>query len=146
MKEIILAFIGSICPGILYNVEKRNLVWIGLCGMSGWITYSRFYALTGELAFSTFLGAVAVGIYSESLARLLRAPTTIFSIPGIFPLVPGITAYSVIQYITERRLYEAASKGIEAVSSAGAIAFGILLTSAVFRIFKRLGKRKADPA
>lgn len=145
MKEIILAFIGSVCPGILYNVERRNLGWVGLCGMLGWITFNSLYGLTDNLVLSTFLGAVVVGLYSESLARMLRAPTTVFSVPGIFPLVPGIAVYNTIQYIAHDKLYEAASKGIESISSAGAIAFGILLTSSVFRMFKRLNKKKSGP-
>jgi len=28
MVEIFLAFLGSICPGVIYNVEKRNLMWL----------------------------------------------------------------------------------------------------------------------
>lgn len=144
MEEALLAFIGSICPGILYNVEKRNLIWVGFCGMLGWITYRAFSNFPGSAVLATFLGAVVVGLCSESVARLLKAPATVFSVPGIIPLVPGIAAYNTIQHIAENELYEAASKGIEAMSGAGAIAFGILLTSAVFRISKRFNKKKAE--
>ncbi|HHV30546.1 MAG TPA: threonine/serine exporter [Clostridium sp.] len=146
MREILLAFIGSICPGVIYNVEKRNLIWVGFCGMLGWITYRTFNELAESVVLASFLGAVVVGIYSESVARLLKAPATVFSVPGIIPLVPGIGAYNTIQHIAENQLYEAASKGIETMSCAGAIAFGILLTSAVFRLPKKLKKRRPNPA
>lgn len=137
MAEIILAFIGSLCPGILYNVEKRNLIWVGFSGMLGWIVYSRLYDFTGGLVFSTFIGSVTVGLYSESLARIRKTPATVFSIPGIFPLVPGIAFYNTLQHIAGNRLSQAASMGIEAITSAASIAFGMLLISVVFRIFKR---------
>lgn len=137
MTEILLAFIGSLCPGILYNVGKRNLFWVGISGMLGWITYSRMYSITGKLVFSTFVGAIIVGLYSEILARIRKAPATVFSIPGIFPLVPGIAVYNTIQYMAVKQLFEAANVGIEAITSAASIAFGMLLISAVFRVFKK---------
>jgi uncharacterized membrane protein YjjB (DUF3815 family) len=139
MREIILAFIASICPGIMYNVTRRNLFWVGLSGMFGWITYNSMIEVTGNVVFSSFLGAIIVGLYSESVARFRKAPTTVFSIPGIFPLVPGIAIYNSTQYIAENNLLEAATTGIQAIACAAAIASGILLTSAVFRFLKKWG-------
>lgn len=137
MGEIALAFIASLCPGIMYNVTRRNLLWVGLSGMLGWITYAWMLEFAANVIFSSFLGAVIVGLYSESVARLLKAPAMVFSIPGIFPLVPGIAIYNSTQYIAENSLLEAASTGIQAIASAAAIACGILLTSAVFRLMKK---------
>lgn len=137
MGEIILAFIASICPGIMYNVTRRNLLWVGLSGMLGWITYAGMLDSTGNVIFSSFFGAIIVGLYSESVARLRKAPAMVFSIPGIFPLVPGIAIYNSTQYIAENNLLESANTGIQAIASAAAIACGILLTSAIFRIVKK---------
>lgn len=142
MEEIILAFIASLCPGIMYNASRRNLVWVGLSGMLGWITYAGILEITGNVVFSSFLGAIVVGLFSESIARLVKAPAMVFSIPGIFPLVPGIAIYNSIQYVAENKLLEAANTGIQAVTSAAAIAFGILLTSALFRLSKKMKKNK----
>lgn len=136
MGEIILAFIASICPGIMYNVTRRNLLWVGFSGMLGWITYAGMLESTGNVIFSSFFGAVVVGLYSESVARLRKAPAMVFSIPGIFPLVPGIAIYNSTQYIAENKLLESANTGIQAIASAAAIACGILITSAIFRIAK----------
>ncbi len=136
MGEIILAFIASICPGIMYNVTRRNLLWVGLSGMLGWITYAGMLESTENVIFSSFFGAIVVGLYSESVARLRKAPAMVFSIPGIFPLVPGIAIYNSTQYIAENNLLESANTGIQAIASAAAIACGILLTSAIFRIVK----------
>lgn len=142
MGEIILAFIASVCPGIMFNVARRNLIWVGISGMLGWITYAWVLDFTGNVVFASFLGAIVVGLYSESIARIVKAPAMVFSIPGIFPLVPGIAIYNSIQYISENRLFEAANTGIQAITSAAAIAFGILLISAVFRLYKKRVKKK----
>ncbi len=142
MGEIVLAFIASVCPGIMYNVARRNLLWVGVSGMLGWITYAWVLEVTGNVVLSSFFGAVVVGLYSESVARIVKAPSMVFSIPGIFPLVPGIAIYNSTQYISENKLFEAANTGIQAITSAAAIAFGILLVSAVFRLSKRRTKKE----
>ena len=142
MGEIFLAYIASLCTGIMYN-ERKNLLCVGLSGMIGWITYAWMLESSGNVIFSSFLGAVLVGLYSESVARLRKAPAMVFSIPGIFPLVPGIAIYNSTQYIAENNLLEAANTVIEAISCAGAIACGILMTSAVFRIVKKRRTQKS---
>lgn len=138
MFEIFLAFLGSLCPAILFNVERKKFLWIGLSGSIGWLTFTGLNNTTGQLIFSTFLGAVAVGIYSEVMARILKAPATVFSVSGIFPLVPGIGAYETVQLIVENMLPQAASKAINTIASAGSIALGIMLVSAIFKASKRI--------
>jgi len=139
--EVLLAFIGSLCVGVLFNVKKKKLLWVGLSGTLGWIAYSFFYRMTGEVIVPTFMGALVVGLYSEFAARAFKSPATIFSISGIFPLVPGIAAYNTIQYIVENKLQEALAKGVETMTAAIAIAFGIMLISTVFRfVIKLSGK------
>lgn len=136
MTEIFLAFIGSICPAMLNNLGRRNLLPAGICGAVGWFVYNRIYINTNDLVISTFAGAILVGSLSESMARIMKAPASVYSIPGIFPLVPGIAIYNTVQLMGANEFSKAINIGIEAVASSGAIAFGILITSAIFRIFK----------
>lgn len=138
MVELVLAFVGSLCAGVLFNVNKKNLLWIGLSGMCGWLVFAWMNVVAREAMLATFFGAVAVSLYSEIMARVLKSPATVFSVSGIFPIVPGIPAYNAVQYIVENRLPEAAAKVVQTMGSAGAIAFGILLVTAVFRFASRL--------
>lgn len=136
--EFLLAFAGSFCAGFLFNIKGRKLLWAGLSGMAGWIVYISVITLTSQLFFSVFAGAIAVGVFSEIMARILKVPATVFSIPGIFPLVPGIAAYETIQFLLSNKLQEAGGKMVETFSAAGAIAFGIFLATAFFRLtFKK---------
>jgi uncharacterized membrane protein YjjB (DUF3815 family) len=140
MKEFLLAFAGSFCAGLLFNVRGKRLVWTGLSGMAGWMVYIWVLSMNGHVILSIFAGAVAVGIFSETAARVVKAPSTIFSIPGIFPIVPGIAAYESMQFLVENKLPEAGGKIVETLSGAGAIAFGILMVTAMFRLLYK--KRK----
>ena len=128
------AFLGSFCAGVIFNVRGYKLFYTGLSGVAGWMVYIGMLDFTGQPVISIFAGAIAVGLYSESAARLLKSPSTIFSIPGIFPIVPGIAAYEMIQYLIGDNLYMAGVKLLETLAGAGSIAFGILLVTAFFRL------------
>lgn len=92
---------------------------------------------------ASFVGAFIVGIYSEIMARSLKTPAVQFSIPGIFPLVPGITAYTTVRYIVEQNSSKAYLKGMETIAVGGAIAFGIMMSSATFRFISNVMEIRA---
>lgn len=134
MMRILFSFFGSMCPAILYNVHKRNLFFAGFAGMLGMLVNDRFlFRYPGAALASVFLGTSAVAVYSEIMARLRKTPSTIFSIPGIFPLVPGVDAYRTIQLLSEQDYTEAMAYGVSTAAKASLIAFGILMVSAVFK-------------
>ncbi|NLM45132.1 MAG: threonine/serine exporter [Clostridiales bacterium] len=145
MEELLLAFFGSFFPAILFNTEKKNLGWAGVSGLVGWTVYKVLTYLTGMPVLATFFGAAAIGFYSEIMARRLKTPASVLSISGMYPLVPGITAYLVVENIVTGNLSAALNKGIETLSYAGAIAFGIMFvtTSMQFQAkYKEFFKRK----
>lgn len=139
--EFLLAFLGSFAGAILFNIERKNLIWAGICGGISWIVFKIFYIQTDRVVFSTFVAAVACGIYSEAMARRCKTPAFVFSIPGIYPLVPGITAYTTVRAIVDGRLVFAANKGLETIGTAGAIAFGVMLASTVFKFVNKVNEK-----
>lgn len=135
--QVVLAFFGSIFPAILFNIDRKKILWAGLSGALGWVVYLLIYDQTKSQIVASFVGAFAVGVYSESMARKLKTPAFGFLIPGIFPLVPGIIAYNTLRSIVENNLSEAFSKGIQTIAIGGGIGFGIMLSTAIFKfIFK----------
>lgn len=142
IKQILLAFLGSIFPVILFNIDRKKIIWAGFCGAIGWTAYLVVYKYTSSPVSASFIGAFFVGIYSELMARILKTPAVQFSIPGIFPLVPGITAYTTINSIVEQKYSLAYSKGMQTIAVGGAIAFGIMLSTTTFRFISKLTKQK----
>ena len=137
MHILLLALLGSITSGLIFNVRGYKLVFSGLSGAAGYLVYSLILNWTDQSVLSIFAGAVVIGFYSEIAARKLRSPSTVFSIPGIFTLVPGITAYEAITLLTSNKVSEGLSKTIETVNGAGAIAFGILIVTAIYRVLSK---------
>jgi uncharacterized membrane protein YjjB (DUF3815 family) len=127
---------------MIFNIRGYKLIYSGFSGVVGWMVYIWLFHYTGHSILAIFSGAIAVGLYSESAARFLKTPSTVFSIPGIFPIVPGIAAYEAMQNMTSNDLYQAGAKFVETMAGAGAIAFGILLVTAIFRLIS--GSRKTS--
>lgn len=142
IRQIILAFFGSIFPTILFNIDRKKIIWAGFCGAIGWATYLIVYKYMSSSVMAYFAGAFIVGIYSEFMARKLKTPAIVFSIPGIFPLVPGITAYYTVSFIVEHNYTAASSSGMQTIAAGGAIAFGIMLSSTSYRFMSKLIKSK----
>ena len=150
IKYSVLAFCGSIAPAIVINIEKRLLLWAGLGGSLGYIVAMVLNGGSPALNVNQiFVGTVVVGIYSECMAKALKAPSTVFCIPGIFPLVPGITAYQTIQSLADNKIQEASALGISTIFKAFTIAFGIMIVTALFRFVRKsrlFNKRKKNAA
>lgn len=140
--KIILAFFGSVFPAILFNIDRRKIFLAGLCGAIGWSVYQFVVYISGSIITASFIGAIAIGIYSELLARIIKTPAFGFLIPGIFPLVPGFMAYTTLRFIVENRLSEALNKGIQTIAVAGSIGFGIMLSTAIFKIIFKSKKKQ----
>jgi uncharacterized membrane protein YjjB (DUF3815 family) len=143
IKYFILAFIGSVAPAIVINIERRVLIWAGLGGALGFCIALSFNP--ASLSFSIpqiFCGTVVVGIYSEIMAKVHKTPSTVFLIPGIFPLVPGIAAYQTMQSLVENNTQQAAAYALNTIFKAFTIAFGIMIVTALFRFFRKALKHR----
>lgn len=145
IKQIILAFFGSIFPVILFNIDRKKLVWAGFAGSLGWAAYLAVYNFyMPSVTLSSFAGALVVGLYSEIMARRLKTPAVQFSIPGIFPLVPGIIAYMTISSIVKQDFSAATYLGFKALAAGGAISFGIMIAATTTRLISMITRHDTD--
>lgn len=139
LKQLILAFFGSIFPVILFNIDRRKIIWTGFAGAFGWGAYLIVYNLyIPSVALASFTGALVVGIYSEIMARVLKTPAVQFSIPGIFPLVPGMMAYMTISSIVKQDYSVASYLGIQTLAAGGAISFGIMISATTTKLITKI--------
>jgi uncharacterized membrane protein YjjB (DUF3815 family) len=138
VKQIILAFFASVFLVVLFNIERKKLIWAGLCGSIGWVVYLLVFRYTNSPTMASFAGSFILGLYSEFMAKRFKAPASEFSIPGIFPLVPGLTAFNAVKLLVEKNNSEALSAVMLTISVGGAIGFGIMLSSTTVRLLSRI--------
>ena len=99
-------------------------------------------AFTGSDIVQYFAGAVAVALYAEVMARLLKAPATGFLVVGILPFVPGGGIYYTMEYCLSGNTQLFLSTGIHTFGVAGAVAVGLLLASSLVRLALPLFQRR----
>lgn len=129
---ILTAAIGT--AGYCLNVNiKRNKI---LYGCVGGVLSTFLYCALAEAGLSLLLQnlipAAVVTFYAEVLARIVKAPATVFLIPSIIPLVPGGRLYYTMRAIVDGEGNDARVYAMETLVIALGIAVGIVVVSLIF--------------
>lgn len=134
--DIISAFFVTMGFALLYNVRKKNLIVASLCGAFSWMVYLTVDGVTDSLVIPYFISGISIALYSELAAPILRTPVTVFLIPGIIPLVPGLTIYRTMEACLFGDIQGFAEGLVNTLKIGGAISIGLILISSFFRIFR----------
>ncbi|MCP5543485.1 MAG: threonine/serine exporter family protein [Akkermansiaceae bacterium] len=124
--------------GIALNIPPRKMLW-GL--LSAAIAFGA--ASLGESWFGMyagmFLGALAVGLYSNLFSRLTRGPGSILMTQGIILLVPGSKTYMILNHwVSGQDILPGASSGNQALMVFIALIAGLLFSNALLPTQKSL--------
>ncbi len=132
----IAAFLACFAFGFLLDVPRHLVLPSAGAATFCWV----IYLLVGNLGFSAVWAALVASallyLLSYGLARLLRAPVSVFLIVGILPLVPGVHIYrTVYSMITgEGSTSEAL---VFTLMMAGAIALGVFIADLINELATR---------
>ncbi len=140
--EVVSAFIAAFAFGIVFNIKGKKLVFAAICGALGWFVYKLSLILGYTDITSLFLASVALSIYSEIFARVLKTPVTTFVVAALIPLVPGGGMYYTMVEAISGNIMKSLETGIKTMASAGALALGIILVSTFTKTFIR--NKKVD--
>ncbi|MCD8500998.1 MAG: threonine/serine exporter family protein [Bacillaceae bacterium] len=139
--ELFICFIATASYGIIFSAPKKSLILGGFIGMIAWIVYRTLPSYGVTTVFATSIASVITASISHYLARKLRFPATVFSIPGIIPLVPGSKAYYTMIAFLEGDYIGGLELGIDTMLQAGAIAAGLVFALVVFSYGRGIGYR-----
>lgn len=130
----IYALLATLGFGIVFNIKGNKLIFASLGGFITWYLYLLTLNYTNSTLLALFYASLCAGFYSEVLARLLKSPVTTFSICSIIPLVPGGGMYYTMLESVQGNVNKSLTTGLSTISSAGAIAIGILLASSLTKV------------
>ena len=140
MIQIAVAFIGSLGFAVFLKMKgKQDL----MSGVGGGLTWALFLALQnymGGLFLPNLLASVFVGIYAEIMARVNRAPATIFLTTGAVPLIPGGSLYYTMLGLVSNDELMFAENGSKAAIIALAIALGFVIVAIANNLHLRIQK------
>lgn len=133
MSKVPLIFLATLALGVRFNIP-RTALWVSATIASLSFVVVEFLRQAGAYdPESAFVGAFLVAMSSEILARVLKVPSPVLSIPAVIPMVPGSVAYRAVIQLVRGEGVAAMSIGTRVVLTSVAIASGILLAGAIAR-------------
>lgn len=129
--KFVYAYIATIGFAVLFQVPKKTLLRSGFAGALGWSVFNIINQEFNSVVVATFLAAMALAMIGERFARTEKQPFTVFIIPGIVPLVPGVALYNTMIAILEENYSLAAEVGSEAILIALSISGGLTIVLSV---------------
>ena len=145
IPQIIAAGLSALGFGILYDIRGKKLALAALGGALAWVAYLLVILFDGSDLLGMLCASVTASVYSEIMARLAKAPTTVFYVPAVIPLVPGGGLYYTMVAALEGNWALCAEKAQSTFGSAVAIAGGILVVISLRSVIRSFSRRKDLP-
>jgi len=137
LLQAVCSFIATLGIAATFGGPRRSLVHIGLVGVAGWMTYYLLTLAEVDAVPASFAGAFAIAILAHGLARWYKQPSTVFSVAGIIPLVPGGLAYEAMRAIVLNDYLESLQYAARAGILAGAIVMGLVFAEMFIQLAAR---------
>ena len=143
MMQLITAAIGSVGFGMIFRLRRRLLPPAALGGFMSWGIYLFAMAKMNNEAVSCLFAAGFSAIYAEILARIEKAPATIFLVTSVIPLIPGSTLYYTMSYAVQSKWEISREYGSLTIQYAVGIAGGISLAWALCYMLTYMWEHKS---
>ncbi len=145
IAQLIMSFLGTIGFALRFHLRKSLVLPAAIGGLMGWAVYLLFHQVFDQsVFFASLIASVWVALYAEILARKLKAPATVFLIPGAVPLIPGSSLYYSMSYAVSGDWDTAKFYSGRMLEFALGIAIGISLVVAFYVMKERVKKQIHD--
>lgn len=144
--QCVAAFIGCLGFTFIFRIHRHlKFAFVGSCvGTLGWIIYLLSEPLNNPFI-QNFIAMLCVALISEILARIYKAPATIFIIVGCFPLVPGSGIYYTMLYAVQGQNDLFVQSFLSTLGIGLSLALSILVSSTIFQVYKRIQTKNYAP-
>ena len=133
--QVIGAFLAVVSLATVLNVPKCYLVYDGIAAAAGWLVYILAMKYGIAETITMFISTVVIALLSHLFARMFKAPVTVFLVPGILPIVPGVGMYRIMYYLVIGNNEVAMRYLSQTLQLAGMIALAIFTVDSVFRLW-----------
>jgi uncharacterized membrane protein YjjB (DUF3815 family) len=93
VRDFSVAFMVSVCWGILFGSPKQILWVAGLLGGMGHCIRFILLQLDMGLITATLTGSVLIGLIGIFAAHRVHHPPVVFTMPACITMIPGMYAY-----------------------------------------------------
>lgn len=140
MIQLGAAFLGSLGFAIFLKMKGKQIFHAGLGGLVTWFIYLMTFGFCQSEFVSNLVAAFFVGVFAEVMARVNRAPATIFLTAAAIPLIPGGKLYYTMYGIVSQDKSLFVESGTDAVIIALAISLGFVVVAVIKRYAHKILK------
>ncbi len=133
--QIISSYIAILMFALVLETPRKYLLYAGFTGAVAWTAYLIIKDIGGSSMAAAFISTLCLALLCHILARVVKAPVTVFLIPGILPVVPGGSIYRTVYYIIGNDFSMSVHYLIETLQIAGAMALAVFIMDSVFQAF-----------
>lgn len=91
--QVVAAGVAAALYATAALVPRRSLAYSGLVGAGGWAVFLVLGHYQASLVVSTAVASVLIGVAGAALGRWRKTHAFLYVVPGVMPLVPGLTIY-----------------------------------------------------
>ena len=143
LLEILSAAIGTLGFAFVFNIRgTKKIFFAAFGGCLGWVLFLLFGFFIESEVIRYLIVSIIVSLYGEMMARVLKTPTTVFSVVCLVPLVPGSGLYYTMTHALSGNLEGFIERGAGTLSLAAALSLGVVLVNTSFVYVKRHFLRK----
>ncbi len=140
--QLLTSFNGTLVFGWMFHTEFKNALPAAVGGLFSWV----LVLVMQGLGFSAFvgygMGAIVLTFYSEIMARIYRAPATVFLTVGVIPLIPGRSLYMTMNYAMQQSWDMFLNQGLTTLLYAFSLAAGMIFVTVFCRALRQHYFRK----
>lgn len=136
--QILSGFAGSIGFCILFNIRGKRFVATAIGGLVSWLLYVITHKFIPNEAVVYLIVSCAISLYAEIMARVLKTPTTTFTITALVPLIPGGSLYYTMTALFRADRAEFIQRAVYTAQLAAALALGIVIVTGATRLFYKV--------
>lgn len=142
--QLAAAFLGSLGFALILKIKGRQVLYAGIGGLVTWFIYLMAFEQLQSDFTSNLIAAVYVAIYAELMARVNKAPATIFLTAAAVPLIPGGRLYYTMYGLVSEDDAMFVENGTAAIIIALAISLGFVFVAVVNKYVNRFlyGRRQ----
>ena len=133
LRDVIACVAAVIFYGIIMSVPLTPLCFAAGSGAVAYLAYRLIFLLAGHELLGYLIASLMIAISSEILARICKKPVTIFVLPGVIHLVPGVGLYRTMLCLVQNDLEGFETAFVRTLFISGIIAVTVAVVNAAAR-------------
>lgn len=136
--QMIWAFLGALGYGLMFRLRLRHLFCAALGGFLTWGVYLVTDFLMEGIFFPSLIASAFAALFAEVMARIRKAPVTLFLIISVVPMIPGGSLYYTMSYAVQKQWQETRVYASQTIQYALGIALGMFLVWALYDMLRKI--------